>query len=258
MSRASPCAEWTTARRRRILFTHRRHETSHWKTERSVEHIRHTRARATIARPRPRADSKRDYRSFRRRVGVESRVDDGMPAHREFALTEYSVSVDARKRANCATDAVDGFVKINHGLYVEIPLFARVGLALTNAFYWVLAWKLLRSTGEARAKRSEAKTTRRWKCCAKRETDGGAWNARYQECLMILSARVICVVRTRFTFCLFLASRPLRRRTISTSSVWIERFRGRRAQRAIASNFVDLRYLELVRRQRRSRLRRSR
>mgnify|MGYP003305579045 CR=1 FL=1 len=76
-----------------------------------------------------------------------------MPAHREFALTEYSVSVDARKRANCATDAVDGFVKINHGLYVEIPLFARVGLALTNAFYWVLAWKLLRSTGEARAKR---------------------------------------------------------------------------------------------------------
>lgn len=190
--------------------------------------------------------------------GVESRVDDGMPAHREFALTEYSVSVDARKRANCATDAVDGFVKINHGLYVEIPLFARVGLALTNAFYWVLAWKLLRSTGEARAKRSEAKTTRRWKCCAKRETDGGAWNVRYQECLMILSARVICVVRTRFTFCLFLASRPLRRRTISTSSVSIKRFRGRRAQRAIASNFVDLRYLELVRRQRRSRLRRSR
>jgi hypothetical protein len=188
---------------------------------------------------------------FARASRVESCVDDGMWAHREFALTEYSLSVDARKRVNCATDAVDGFVKINHGLYVKIPLFARVGLALTNAFYWVLAWKLLRSTGEA----SETKTTRGWKCRAKRETDGGAWNACYQECLMILSARAICVVRTRFTFCSFSASPPLRRRIIFTSSVWIERFRGRRAQRAIASNFVDSRYLELVRR---SRLRRSR
>ena len=92
---------------------------------------------------------------------VESRADDGARAHREFALTEYSVSRDARKRANGATDAVDGFVRINHGLYVEISLFARVGLALTNAFYWVLAWKLLRSTGEARAKRSEARRRRR-------------------------------------------------------------------------------------------------
>ena len=89
---------------------------------------------------------------------VESRADDGARAHREFALTEYSVSRDARKRANGATDAVDGFVRINHGLYVEISLFARVGLALTNAFYWVLAWKLLRSTG--RRERSGAKTTR--------------------------------------------------------------------------------------------------
>ena len=110
-----------------------------------------------------------------------------MPAHREFALTEYSVSVDARKRANCATDAVDGFVKINHGLYVEIPLFARVGLALTNAFYWVLAWKLLRSTGEARAKRSEAKRSE-----AKRRRRAVGNVARN---LRLTAVRGTCVIR---------------------------------------------------------------
>ena len=72
-------------------------------------------------------------------------------------------------------------MRINHGLYVEIPLFARVGLALTNAFYWVLAWKLLRSTGEARAKRSEAKTTRR--------LDNVARNVR------LTAVRGTCVIR---------------------------------------------------------------
>jgi hypothetical protein len=125
-----------------------------------VNERRHIRAHTSIERPHARAIAEYfTHRSSRTSSRVELLVIDGMLARRGFGamgLTEYSISRDTRKYARGATkDAVDGFVRINRALCVEIPLVARVGLALTNGFYWCLAWKLLRSTG---APRSETTT----------------------------------------------------------------------------------------------------
>lgn len=122
---------------------------------------RHFRARTATGRPRTRENVERSRVDRTARASpVETRVRDGMRAHRELGAVrriEYSVSGDAKKCAWSATKdatAVDGFLKINHGLYAEIPLFARAALALTNGFYWYLAWKVLRSSGAQDAKRN--------------------------------------------------------------------------------------------------------
>lgn len=63
-------------------------------------------------------------------------------AHRDGRRTMQTVSETPR----VTSEGKEAFAVMNYELYRRIPLSARVLLAATNAFYWLLAWRLARAT----------------------------------------------------------------------------------------------------------------